>query len=452
MGNMIAEVPSFGTNYTWRVIYAGKTSANSDGTFHHFSTLPWFNLDSSKSRLRVITNSGKFNGNYIFVDATKTMYDMRGRPVWFLPDKKVASSGNITVRDLKVTPSGSVTYLFGESAREVDYNGNTIWEGPVNGRISGDTAEHFHHELTKLSNAHYMVMGNETVASNVPYYHPADAQAPDASVIKNNRDSFLQKISFGTLIEYDSAGKVVWSWKSSAYFRTADLYGHYLSDGRFPVTDVHANAFFFDEKKKVIYVGFRNISRIVKIKYPQGNVLAVYGAKCTSGPCDICSDLFCGQHSIRVAANGDLYLFNNNAVAISATPQVLVLKETPGKDQLKKVWQYDCTLDGMSENELNEYTKKSQQMQMLGQRDSSMMQTLRLSSGGNAVELGDGSFLVTMSGVFGKIFVVNKNKEVLWSAVPEVKIFDDAPWTAIGSYRASMVTRRQLQALIWNTK
>jgi arylsulfotransferase ASST len=451
-GKMIVEVPSFGSDYTWRMVTGEEKSRKAKSAFHHFSTLPWFNTDSSKSRLRIISNSGEYNGNYVFVDATKTMYDMDGKPVWFLPEKNIPASGNITLRDLKITPHGSISYIFGEVVRDVDYNGNILWEGPHAGSVSGDTSEHFHHEFTQLSNGHYMAMGMEPVAWPIPFYHSGSLQAPDASVIKGTGDTLLQKMQFGTLIEYDSEGRVAWSWKSSGYFRNSDLYRYYSPDGKFPVADVHENAFFFDEKKKVIYVGFRNISRIVKIKYPEGNILAVYGKKFTSAQDDICNELFCGQHSIRINANGDIYLFNNNAVAIGAMPNVLVLKETGKKNSLEKLWQYDCTLNGMSESEVSDYNKHEQQVQAVSRRDSSMSLTMRLTSGGNAVELPGGSFLVTMSGSFGKIFIVNKNKKICWSAVPEVRIFSDAAWAAVGSYRASIITRPQLQKLIRNAK
>ena len=41
--------------------------------------------------------------------------------------------------------------------------------------------------------------------------------------------------------------------------------------------DVHENAFFFDEKNKVIYISFKYISTIIKLKYPEGIVLNTYG-------------------------------------------------------------------------------------------------------------------------------------------------------------------------------
>ncbi len=39
--------------------------------------------------------------------------------------------------------------------------------------------------------------------------------------------------------------------------------------------------------------------------------------------------------------------------------------------------------------------------------------------GGNVIELPDGSLFSCMGGSYSKVFIVNMNKEILWSALPE---------------------------------
>jgi len=70
---------------------------------------------------------------------------------------------------------------------------------------------------------------------------------------------------------------VTWSWKAFPWFKESDL--RYYKSGKDKnykknnAINVHENAFFFDEPNQVIYLGFRNISRILKIKYPEGYVM-----------------------------------------------------------------------------------------------------------------------------------------------------------------------------------
>jgi hypothetical protein len=51
-------------------------------------------------------------------------------------------------------------------------------------------------------------------------------------------------------------------------------------------------------------------------------------------------------------------------------------------------------------------------------------------SGGNVVELPNHSIFASMSGPSSKIFIVTKNKEMLWSAIPEQKQTNDTIWGA----------------------
>jgi len=83
---IIAEVPSFGSSYTWRVIYTDRQSKTTTGELHHFSTaiIPEVNPDSF--RLRIMTSAKAHESDYVFLDGNRTLYDMNGNPVWFFPN------------------------------------------------------------------------------------------------------------------------------------------------------------------------------------------------------------------------------------------------------------------------------------------------------------------------------------------------------------------------------
>ena len=448
-GRAIIELPAFGKEYTWRTMDSKKKKP---GSLHHFSTMPYANAYASKVQLRIISNTGKYNDCYVFVDATHTLYNMKGEQLWFVPDSLLLSTTKTGMRDLKVTPFGTITYLAEDLATEIDYNAKVLMNATGTGEVSGDSIAHFHHQLTRLSNGHYMALGSEHIALPLPYYHPDTTHRQDSAVTRSSDGTVMQNLEFGTIIEYDATGKVIWSWKSSAYFKNSDLFTHYLPDGTFAEKDVHENAFYFDEQEKVIYLGFREVSRILKIKYPEGTVIAAYGPQLQHSIEDLYAGTWCGQHCIGKTTTGNLYIYNNNSTTFDAMPQILEVKESNDKpDGLEQIWKYDCTPDGMTENEHSSFL---QQTAMLQQTNNTGVKTypVHLSSGGNVIDMGHDAYFVSMSGVFAKMFIVNKNNEVLWSAVPELTFFPGAPPTPIATYRASIITRKQLEQLITNTR
>jgi hypothetical protein len=244
--------------------------------------------------------------------------------------------------------------------------------------------------------------------------------------------AYYEVMNFGTIIEYDQNGDVVWSWKSSGYFKNSDIYSSMSPVGTFYVHDVHANAFFFDEMSKNIYVSFKNISRILKVQYPGGKVTNVYGDKYDNGKPEASGpDLFMGQHSCRISADGYLYLFNNNPRYSGSLPTLLMLQEPrTDKDALKKVWEYQCTTDGI---------------------DTAVRRPPDLSSLGSVSELPDHSFIACMaSSRYTRAFIVNRDKKVLWSAMPEHWNETIQKWEPITQYRVNMITdRKDMEILIW---
>ncbi len=426
----IAEVPSFGSQYTWRVVAADKSSAG--GELHHFSTGIIPNVDTNVSRLRILKSSGQYKDAYVFVDGTRTLYDMNGRPVWYLPALPGFSKEKLRdLRDLKLSPKGTITFLLDQQAYEINYEGDILWKGPNSGVVSGKRVEHYHHEFTRLANGHYMVLGDEHALWALPPSKDSSVLHDDKVVWDKAKKTINQKMDFGTVIEYDEKGKVVWSWKSSAYFKTADLINRKTLQGLYDI-DPHENSFFFDEKAKVVYVSFRNISRVVKVRYPDRKVLGTYGNIYKPGNALNDSGLFCYQHSCRRSKKGYLYLYDNNSCNPDASPKILMMKEPASdKEKLKTVWEYECNDEVRSEKKQagDKYT-----------------------TGGNVVELPDSSLFVSMCSGYSELFIVGLDKKILWSAIPEKWDANGNSWEATTQYRASIInSRRDLEYLIGNT-
>ena len=425
---IIILVPSFGTQYTWRVVSADGSKAK--GQLHHFSTMSCPEVDTAITRLSILTGPETYKDAYVFLDGNGVLYDMYGQPVWFLPYEHGDPQ---QPRDMRATDRGTITFLAkGEIPREINYNGDVLWRAPDIAFVSGEASEGYHHEFARLANGHYMVLGTESVRFDTVASSPQRTSASDTA---------LPLIRLGTILEYNEKGALVWSWRSSNYFKDADLkYWKKRDEIRISNKrdrhrtdiDVHENAFYFDQKDSIIYIGFRNISRIIKVKYPEGYVMNTYGEIYRPGVTQTGNNLFCGQHDMGVSQKGHLYVFNNRSCKDDGVPRVTVLQEGgPGENSPKKIWEYQCTLDPLSA-----YNKEK-----------------AVPNGGSICELPDQSFLVCMVGIFNKIFIVNADKQVLWSALSER--FDSTlkKWEGITQYRASIITdSKALEKLIWSAE
>jgi len=432
---IIAEVPSFGTPYTWRVTYTDDHASVTKSELHHFTTvmLPEVNKDSA--RLRILTPAIKNKDLYVFVDASKTLYTMDGTPVWCIQPVEGIPTRVLMPRDLKCSGLGTITFMWNEQAYEINYDGDVLWKepgsGPKSKKITQKITSLHHHEFTRLSNGHYMTLGMELVNWEVQGTIDTSKVRFKQRLTVDSNGKLQQKVFCGKIIEFDRDHNIVWSWSAADYFKKSDMYYRRLPNGLFRIGNTHENAFYFDEKAKVIYISFRNIHRVIKVQYPSGKVLNTYGELYIPGNQEMKNDLFCGQHNVRRSQDGYLYLFNNNGCnrLCGQLPTIIMLQEpATSKGQLKKVWEYECTLDSMTEQE---------------------QAKLRFETGGSVFELPDRSILCCMAGNYSKVFIVNRDKKITWSALPEQWSLTEKKWKALPGYRASIITRQELESLIW---
>ncbi len=430
----VIEVPEFGKAYTWRVGETNSKGEIKNSRFYHFSTGYSEMVDTTCMRLRVVTNKGKYKGAYVFLDQGKVLYDMNGAPVWYLPTIDSVVNERCLPRDMKVTPHGTITFIAFGKLYEITYDGKVVWTTKANKLKALDQKDRFHHEFTMLKNGHYMAMGMEPVSmvvknignSKIPV--GADKQMVEGHVPPAGMPLKFQS---GKLIEFDANGKEVWSWLSSQYFseQGSDFAYNKLPDGSIN-TDVHDNSFFFDEAGKCIYISYKNLNRILKIKYPEGTVLAVYGEKYRPDFTPEYNGMFCGQHCIKKSVNGNIYVFNNNICNHDEFPKVAVMKE-PEKngEQLKLVWEYTCNNAGIGPDE---------------------NRNIRSLAGGSVEELPDSSMLVCMGTPCAKVFIVNQKKEEIWSAFSEIWKNELNKWQLMAIYRTSIIFNKQeLGKLVW---
>jgi len=431
--NTIAELPAFGRQYTWRAVFmSGKSTGKSE--LHHFSTTSIPDLDTGSMRIRVTKNDGKYNGAYFFVDGTRGMYDMNGQPVWYMPSLKGIKDESLgEIRDLKLSPQGTITFLLKDDAYEINYNGAILWKTPKKGKVSGDSVEYYHHEFTRRPNGNYMVLGKEYIPWEIP--KPLDSAFFHRSGLEKNpyvywdsiKKGYYIRMELGTILEYDKKGTLLWSWRSSGYFKQPDPKLGVRK--MMTLFDTHENSFYFDEKTKTIFLGFRNLSRILKIKYPEGKVLNDYRNIYKDGINGMGNVLFCYQHAARLSQEGDLYLFNNNLCMIGVPPRIIKMEmPATGDEWLKKVWEIDCPVPQMN-----------------------MAEPMQFVAGGNVIELPDRAIFASLYGdQYSNIFIVTPDQHIVWSATPEKWNKATGKWEGIDMYRASIFTdQKLLERLVW---
>lgn len=436
----IIEVPEFGRDYTWRVSWTDVKKVVRQSTLHHFSTGLTDRVDTSCNRLRVVNNTGKFDSSYLFLDQSKLLYDMSGRPVWYLPDIDSVIDEKCLPRDMKLTSRGTITFIASSRLYEITYDGKVLWTKANSAGQHQNKMDHFHHEFTRLTNGHYMVMGIEENGRVPVLGAMAPKAAPDAGPGRRDIKSAphpgaYARAPFGQLVEFDEKGNTVWTWNTSRYIANegADLTNNRLPDGS-TNTDFHDNAFYFDEESSTIYISYKNLNRIVKISYPGGKVLAEYGEKFLPDVTgQATKGLFCGQHAVRRSPKGYLYLFNNNSCNPDGLPRVQIMREPEGTETgLQLVWVYECKSEGT------------------GQEDNRSNRSL---AGGSVEELEDGAILVCTGTPSARVFVVNRNKHILWSAFPETWMPGINKWQLMALYRTSIIKdKNELQRLIWRSQ
>ena len=248
----IAEVPSFGCLYTWRVVYSGDDMSTKivNSPLYHFAIQTNASVDPNKQRLRIShPAAGQLrNDYYVAVDANPVLYDMNGNAVWFSPDTNEIHNN---VQDMKFTADGTITYLCG-TPMEVNLCGKVLWKILVKNKLPGESLKHsrYHHEFTKLANGHYMALTTQLLmCKQVSRRDSSYIVLSDAATEQNG----YKTGRFGSLIEYDEKGNTVWTWESSKHLIGSD-FDYFNPDDTSIRFDPHLNSFFFDQKHNVIYV------------------------------------------------------------------------------------------------------------------------------------------------------------------------------------------------------
>jgi len=119
---------------------------------------------------------------------------------------------------------------------------------------------------------------------------------------------FYQRIESSDIVQLDEKGNVAYRWRGYDYADVLDMARLKLSYEFGIDLNQHQNSFCFSSSDSVIYLSLKYMSRIIKIKYPEGNVLNIYGSSYDHDSLSKNNMLFCNQHSCHLSGRGNLYL------------------------------------------------------------------------------------------------------------------------------------------------
>lgn len=382
----------FGKNYKWYIETHLKTGEKISSDIHFFSILNSGYTDTSKFKVKQNYNkSSKIEQGLIWCDHLHCVLNRKGEVVWFIPEINKDFKESRTVRDFRLQNDGTITFLSEPEAYHTDRNLNVIWKGPNTGKISQSNQEFYHHSFEKLDNGNYMTLGNDVV----------ELERIDT------KDSVSREIEFATLIEYNKDGKIVWFWKMQDCF-PFDLLA---SETENKVLNPHCNSFSIDKTTGAIYLGFRDISRIIKIDKQSKKIVASYGKKLNKTDTTVFeTTIFRHPHDMRILDNNEILLLNNNDVThenISST-ELFSLPQKKG-EKFRSIWSFKFNFDSINDGK-----------------------SVKL--GGNKI-MTNGNVLIN-EGAINRIIEVNKNKEVLW----DLTIFKRdsvGKWKNFPQYRAN---------------
>lgn len=245
--------------------------------------------------------------------------------------------------------------FMGGSVLEMDWNGRILWELR--------RPDH-HHDARLLKNGNVIML--------------CGAELPDdvAKRVRGGRAGSEidgKKMWSDFIVEATTDGKVVWEWKVWEHLDPAVDGLTALQDERNEWT--HANSVWEDADGSLL-VSFRNISTVIRIERPSGNITWKLGAPPLSG-----------QHAPYRLANGNILLFDNGPHRLDESfPFSRVLEINPATKAI--AWTYQ------EPRSFNFYSP-------------------RIS---NAQRLPNGNTLIN-EGVFGRFFEVTSGGDVVWEYV-----------------------------------
>ncbi len=317
--SIVEEGVEFGEDYIWRyraINFWSDTSEWSDTYGFRIIDLPdsvadAFELDVYEPEL---TQPGL---NLCFMKRQPFCFTSGGDVIWYRPRIEDGSEQFFYVQQL---PDGNFAGIVNSALKIFDIYHETI------NIIYPDGERGVHHDAVLKSDGNYLVI------------------FPSYQWIVKGGDSLYWRGD--DILEVKPDGEIVWRWSSWDHFSTEDYDSIDLSRvpplGQFDWT--HANACPIDEEEGAIYFSVRNLSRIVKIAYPDGNIIWSMGRQWPSGDVDFGHEIgFRRQHATEPLGDGNLLFYDNNwepGVPLDSSRAIIVNVDPDRDEQVRLEWEY----------------------------------------------------------------------------------------------------------------
>ena len=411
-----AKLPAFwvadldwAKTYYWRISALKKENGPAvPGKIHRFSIMKIVYQSYEGIRIDIIINKEEEHGGGVMcIDYTKSVIDRRGRQIWAIPPVDSVPLGKMYIRDMRITKENTITFLTFHVPYEIDFSGKVLWQAAYPFIMGKDTII-YHHDFKKTSRGTYMVMGDKVVYRKILGHYSDQEQKcnPDITTING---MLYKKTPITILLEFNKEGKLIWFWDANTYISDEDL-NYKKVEGCTPNFATHANAFSENEEGTKVYVGFRDINRVVKIDKKTKQVESSYGERYPSGDATIQVEML-NQHDANVSNHNSIYVFNNNGFKNPhGVSSILELKDNIRNDEAAVIWRFDLNFDKLT-------------------RGKSV-------NGGNIVELPNKN-LFFCAGALNRIFEITKDKKIVWDALLYAKPKNDTVWEPFVQYRAN---------------
>lgn len=414
------QLPSFtctqlnwGNSYYWRINTLNKKNKRIEtGKTHTFKIIPKVNSDFfSDLRLDVKTNTtDKHAGGFILIDYLRGIYNREGQPLWVLPNIAGFVHNGSQIRDLEFTPDNTITFLSNNIPLEIDLHCNVLWTLPNPYVFKNDTI-YFHHDLKKTKQGTYFMLANKAVYRPMLIEYTDSLKKLNRDVIVKNDKPFI-RTEIPVLLELSHDGKVLWYWDSDEYIQDIDLNFRKTPNG-FPIAQPHANALGVNEENTKVYLGFRDLSRIIKIDKGTKKVELSFGQKYPSGEAMFADNLFKQQHDARVTNHNSILILNNNGSRKNDEPSAIMeLRDNVKMGDSVLIWRFDLNFDTLTNG--------------------------KSYSGGNVTELPNSNLLLC-AGQLNRIFEVSRKKEIVWDAFIYAYSKQENVWQSMPNYRGAWI-------------
>ena len=384
----------FGKKYKWYVETILKSGEKLTSDVHFFSILTTTYNDTLLFKRKINYNqTDKIKEGVIWCDFSHCAFDRNGKVVWFIPTEIMDYNEKRRIRDFKFQKDGTLTFIKNPDAIHATLGIEQIWKAPLGGPNNYVYRDGYHHNFEKRPNGNYMALA----------YDYAELEKTDQN------DTLTNRVELVNLIEFNVKGEIVWIWEMRNDFPFDILAIPKDNEGR-AIINAHCNAFSVDKENKNVYIGFRDISRVIKINKATKKITASYGKKLNHADSLVCeTDLFSFPHNATVLDNDDIMVLNNNDSRNGKISSVEIFEQPANfKEKIKSKWSFKFNFDSLNSGK-----------------------SFKL---GNIKILDNGHLLINQ-GSNNRIVEITKDKEILWDMMIYRKDSALNKWIDFGCYK-----------------